>query len=64
ALTTRGMKETEMTQIGELIASIILESESDEVKRKVRQEVAEITDKFPMYPNRLKQGREGQIAIQ
>ena len=63
ALTTRGMKVPEMKQIGEMIASIILEPESDEVKRRVRQEVAAITARFPMYPNRLKQGREGGSAI-
>ncbi|MFN0277310.1 MAG: serine hydroxymethyltransferase [Pyrinomonadaceae bacterium] len=49
ALTTRGMKESEMRAIGEMIASVIHEPESEEVKTRVRQEVAEITAKFPMY---------------
>lgn len=62
ALTTRGMKEFEMRQIGEMIASILVEPESDAVKSKVRQGVADITAKFPMYPSRLKQSREGGIA--
>ena len=62
ALTTRGMKETEMRQIGEMIASIILEPESDEVKRKVRTEVAAVTEKFPMYPSRLKIDSRSGIA--
>ncbi|MCC7308151.1 MAG: serine hydroxymethyltransferase [Acidobacteria bacterium] len=62
ALTTRGMKEAEMRQIGEMIASILVEPESDAVKGKVRQGVADITAKFPMYPSRLKQSREGGIA--
>jgi glycine hydroxymethyltransferase len=53
ALTTRGMKEEEMKKIGELIASVIKEPESDSVRTKVRAEVAEITAGFPMYPNRL-----------
>lgn len=53
ALTTRGMKEPEMKLIGEMIATVILEPESDEVKAKVKQDVAEITAKFPMYPGRL-----------
>lgn len=63
ALTTRGMKEAEMRQIGEMIASILVEPESDAVKGKVRQGVADITAKFPMYPSRLKQSREGGIAV-
>lgn len=62
ALTTRGMKEAEMRQIGEMIASILVEPESDAVKSKVRQGVADITAKFPMYPSRMKQSREGGIA--
>jgi glycine hydroxymethyltransferase len=63
ALTTRGMKETEMKQIGELIAAVIREPESEEVKTKVRREVAEVTGRFPMYPNRFKaDGRSGIAA--
>ena len=50
ALTTRGMKEAEMRQIGEMIAAVIGEPESEEVKGRVRREVAEITARFPMYP--------------
>ncbi len=55
ALTTRGMKEAEMKLIGEMIAAIIHEPESEDVKTRVRREVAEITAKFPMYPNRFKE---------
>lgn len=55
ALTTRGMKEPEMRLIGEIIAAVIHEPESEEVKTRVRQGVAEITAKFPMYPLRLKE---------
>ena len=53
ALTTRGMKEAEMRKIGELIASVIKEPESESLRSSVRKEVAEITAGFPMYPNRL-----------
>jgi glycine hydroxymethyltransferase len=62
ALTTRGMKEPEMRLIGEMISSIIHEPESEEVKIRVRQGVAEITAKFPMYPGRLKEKREDAIS--
>jgi glycine hydroxymethyltransferase len=54
ALTTRGMKEADMQAIGGMIASVIAEPESEEVKAKVRSEVAELTARFPMYPGRLK----------
>src|SRR5688572_25283426 len=59
ALTTRGMKEAEMKLIGDMIASVIREPESDEVKARVKQGVAEITSRFPMYPSRLKEKGEG-----
>jgi glycine hydroxymethyltransferase len=55
ALTTRGMKEAEMAKVGAMIAAIIREPESGEVKERVKKEVAEVTASFPMYPNRLRQ---------
>ncbi len=54
ALTTRGMKEAEMKQIGAMIAAIVHEPESEEVMGRVKREVAEITARFPMYTNRLR----------
>jgi glycine hydroxymethyltransferase len=54
ALTTRGMKEPEMKLIGEMIAAVISEPESEEVRNRVRSDVADLTAKFPMYPTRLK----------
>jgi glycine hydroxymethyltransferase len=54
ALTTRGMKEAEMRQIGDMIAAVIREPASDEVKSRIRHEVAELTARFPMYPTRFK----------
>jgi glycine hydroxymethyltransferase len=62
ALTTRGMKEPEMKLSGEMIASIIREPESDEVRAKVKKDVAELTAKFPMYPNRYKSGQTEAIS--
>jgi glycine hydroxymethyltransferase len=61
ALTTRGMKEDDMRTIGKLIAAIIHEPESDEVKSRVKREVAELTAKFPMYPGRYKPAKSEAI---
>jgi glycine hydroxymethyltransferase len=61
ALTTRGMKQEEMRSIGKMIADIIHDHESEEVKTRVRREVAEITSLFPMYADRLK-GKGGEAA--
>ena len=54
AVTTRGMKEPEMREIGRLIASVVHEPESEEVRNSVRRTVAELTAKFPLYAKRLK----------
>jgi glycine hydroxymethyltransferase len=54
AVTTRGMKEPEMREIGRLIAEIIQQPESEEVRTKVQRGVAELTARFPLYPKRLK----------
>ena len=43
-----------MKEIGVMIASIIREPESEDVRTKVKRDVAELTAKFPMYPNRYK----------
>ena len=63
ALTTRGMKEAEMREIGSMIAAVIHEPESDEIKSKVRREVEELTAKFPMYATRIKEPRTDALAV-
>jgi len=54
AVTTRGMKEVEMREIGRLIAQVVHGPESEDVRRSVQQSVAELTAKFPLYAKRLK----------
>jgi glycine hydroxymethyltransferase len=54
AVTTRGMKEPEMNEIGRMIAAIVREPQSEQVRDKVRRDVAELTAKFPLYASRLK----------
>src|SRR3954469_6278724 len=54
AITTRGMKEGEMREIGRMIAAIVREPESEEVRNSVKRSVAELTAKFPLYAKRLR----------
>jgi glycine hydroxymethyltransferase len=49
ALTTRGMREDEMRRIARMIADVVHESESEEVKSRVRAEVLDLTQHFPLY---------------
>jgi glycine hydroxymethyltransferase len=60
ALTTRGMKEEEMRNIGSMIAEVLHAPESEEVKSKVRRDVAELTGRFPLYPLRYRSDSTGK----
>jgi glycine hydroxymethyltransferase len=62
ALTNRGMKESYMKLIGRMIADVIHEPESEDVKARVRRDVAELTAKFPMYSKRLANNTEGSVT--
>lgn len=48
AVTTRGMKEKEMETIADFIHSVLSNPESEEVRIKVRGEIAELCDGFPV----------------
>jgi glycine hydroxymethyltransferase len=63
AVTTRGMKENDMREIGRLIAAIIHDPESEDVRKRVQQGVAELTAKFPLYSKRLKQQHAERESI-
>jgi len=49
ALTTRGMKESEMLQVARMIVRVIEKPNDSELKLKVRGEVEELCGKFPIY---------------
>ncbi|MBM3220602.1 MAG: serine hydroxymethyltransferase [Candidatus Rokubacteria bacterium] len=52
AVTTRGMKEPEMAQIAALIDRVLSSMGSESVEAKVRGDVQELTNRFPLYPER------------
>jgi glycine hydroxymethyltransferase len=49
ALTTRGMKETEMVQVGEWIAEVLTHAGEDDRIRNIRGQVKEFCRRFPIY---------------
>ncbi|HWT66422.1 MAG TPA: serine hydroxymethyltransferase [Terracidiphilus sp.] len=49
ALTTRGMKEAEMRQIGAWIAEALEKRNDDAALERLRGAVAELADQFPLY---------------
>lgn len=48
AVTTRGMKETEMEEIGRLIAKVI--DEKEDAIEPVKRQVLALCEQFPLYP--------------
>ncbi len=53
AVTTRGFGEAEMREVASLIAAVLNELGSEEVKAEVRRRVAALTDKYPLYAWKL-----------
>jgi glycine hydroxymethyltransferase len=49
ALTTRGMKEPEMLVIAAWIAKALEQRNDDAALEKIRREVAELANRFPLY---------------
>ena len=48
-LTTRGMKEEAMKQIGEWIASILKDAKNEQLKQTVKAKVHVLCEQFPFY---------------
>jgi glycine hydroxymethyltransferase len=54
AVTTRGMREADMVEIARLIDRVLSDLGSSAVEAKVRGEVQELTNRFPLYPERTR----------
>jgi len=52
ALTTRGMKENEMRQIGRWISEALHQRTDAAVLEKIRKQVLDLAEAFPLYPER------------
>jgi len=52
ALTTRGMKGPEMRQVGKWIAEVLHNRTNKSVLEKVRRQVLELAEQFPLYASR------------
>ncbi len=56
SVTTRGMREAEMELIGGWIGDVLSKLGDAETEQKVRQQVAELAGRFPVYEGRIKGG--------
>src|ERR1019366_2107414 len=52
ALTTRGMKEGEMRTIGKWISEALHNRTDKNVRSRIRRDVLELAEAFPLYPSR------------
>ena len=50
ALTTRGMKEEEMRRIARMISAVVKNIGDDKIIERVKEEVKELCEQFPLYP--------------
>ena len=55
ALTTRGMKENEMRQVGRWISEVLQHRSDPAVLTKIRKQVRDLADAFPLYAERRAQ---------
>jgi glycine hydroxymethyltransferase len=53
AVTTRGMGESEMDLIGDLIVRALAHADDDAILGSIRQDVEALCLKFPLYPERM-----------
>ncbi len=49
ALTSRGMKEDEMKQIGQMIIKVLKNHQKEETLNQTKKQVKDLCDKFPLY---------------
>ena len=54
SVTTRGMREPEMDQIGGWIGEILSNLGNAEIEQRVRKQVAEFAGRFPIYESRVR----------
>jgi glycine hydroxymethyltransferase len=54
AVTTRGMREPEMARIAELIDRVLSTPGASAVEAALRGDVQELTNRFPLYPDRIR----------
>jgi glycine hydroxymethyltransferase len=53
ALTTRGMKEAEMAEVGKLVARALHAVDNETALADVKRDVLKLCDRFPLYASRL-----------
>ncbi|MEP6926042.1 MAG: serine hydroxymethyltransferase [Ginsengibacter sp.] len=50
AITTRGMKESDMQEVVDLVDKVLMNLDDEKIVTTVKSEVKELMNKFPLYP--------------
>jgi glycine hydroxymethyltransferase len=56
AITSRGMKEAEMKLVGRFISTVLKDLKNESTIGKVRKEVGQLCERFPLYADRIARG--------
>jgi len=59
ALTTRGMKEPEMRQVGRWIAEVLNNRTDVSLLQRIRRQVLDLAETFPLYAERRERAHAG-----
>jgi glycine hydroxymethyltransferase len=51
AMTTRGLKEADFQEIGDIIADLLLNPDDPDMKKACLQRVTDLCQRFPLYPH-------------
>ncbi|MEB3189610.1 MAG: serine hydroxymethyltransferase [Snowella sp.] len=51
AMTTRGLKESDFQEIGDIIADLLLNADDPDMKKACLQRVTDLCQRFPLYPH-------------
>ena len=51
AMTTRGLKEADFREIGDIIADLLLNPDDPDMKKACLQRVTDLCQRFPLYPH-------------
>ena len=50
AITTRGMQETDMQTVVNLVDKVLMNTDDEKIIKDARNEVGELMKRFPLYP--------------
>ena len=63
SVTTRGLREPEMEQVGNWVADVLEKLGDAETEQRVRKQVATLAERFPIYASRLSRRSSSREAV-